>query len=308
MNTVERARGRWREILPRLGIAARFLVNRGGPCPLCGGKDRFRFDDLGGEGTYYCNQCGPGPGIMLLRKLHGWSHAEACTEIDRIIGTEYVARSVTDNAADGGGGKRLRAVERLLAEAQDQRVVSNYLASRGLSVGSPVLQGHRSCPYFEGDPPQLVGRYAAVVAPIISAAGATVSAHRIYHADVTDRKKTMAVAQRGDLNGAAVRLLEVDDDMGVAEGIETALAAYEIFGVPTWAALTANGIRGFVPPSSVRRLHIFGDNDASFTGQAAAYSLASRLFRERPDIEVIVDLPETTGGDWLDMLNERRAA
>ena len=38
LNTVERARGRWREILPRLGIDARFLVNRHGPCPLCGGR------------------------------------------------------------------------------------------------------------------------------------------------------------------------------------------------------------------------------------------------------------------------------
>ena len=65
MNTIERATGRWREILPQLGIETRFLVNRHGPCPLCGGKDRFRCDDRDGSGSYYCNQCGPGPGIML---------------------------------------------------------------------------------------------------------------------------------------------------------------------------------------------------------------------------------------------------
>lgn len=43
--TVERARGRWREILPQLGIDTSYLRTRHGPCPLCGGKDRFRWDD-----------------------------------------------------------------------------------------------------------------------------------------------------------------------------------------------------------------------------------------------------------------------
>jgi putative DNA primase/helicase len=53
MNTVDRARGRWREILPQLGIDPRFLSNKQGPCPMCGGKTRFRFDDRDGSGSYY---------------------------------------------------------------------------------------------------------------------------------------------------------------------------------------------------------------------------------------------------------------
>ena len=81
MNTVERARGRWREILPLLGIETRFLQNKHGPCPLCGGKDRFRFDDRDGSGSYYCNQCGPGAGLLLIRKLRGWNHRTACDEV-----------------------------------------------------------------------------------------------------------------------------------------------------------------------------------------------------------------------------------
>ena len=36
----------WPEILVGLGIDPQFLVRRHGPCPACGGKDRFRFDDL----------------------------------------------------------------------------------------------------------------------------------------------------------------------------------------------------------------------------------------------------------------------
>ena len=61
-DTIERARHRWREILPQLGIETRFLQNKHGPSPLCGGKDRFRFDDRDGTGSYYCNQCGPALG------------------------------------------------------------------------------------------------------------------------------------------------------------------------------------------------------------------------------------------------------
>src|SRR5262249_49918290 len=87
--TTERARGRWREILPVLGIAATFLRNRHGPCPLCGGKDRFRFDDKNGDGTYFCNQCGAGTGVILVRKRHRWDHATACSAIDDIIGREH---------------------------------------------------------------------------------------------------------------------------------------------------------------------------------------------------------------------------
>ena len=86
MRTVDRARGRWRDILVQLGVESRFLVNRHGPCPLCGGKDRFRWDDKEGSGSYYCNQCGPGPGLLLLRKLHEWDYATACAEVDKIIG------------------------------------------------------------------------------------------------------------------------------------------------------------------------------------------------------------------------------
>src|SRR3954470_15707003 len=86
--TVERARGRWREILPQLGVDTKFLSNKHGPCPLCGGRDRYRFDDRDGTGSYYCNQCGAGVGIILIRKLRGWNHATACAEVDKIIGSD----------------------------------------------------------------------------------------------------------------------------------------------------------------------------------------------------------------------------
>jgi len=91
--TLERARGRWPEILYRCGIDRRYLRNRHGPCPLCGGKDRFRFDDQHGSGSYFCNQCGAskgnGAGIRLLMKFRDWDFKTAVTEVDCLIGTHY---------------------------------------------------------------------------------------------------------------------------------------------------------------------------------------------------------------------------
>src|SRR5271168_834837 len=87
MKTVERAQGRWREILPRLGIETRFLRDKQGPCPICGGKTRFRFDDLNGKGTWFCNHCRAGVGLHLIQKVNGWDYATACRAVDQIIGT-----------------------------------------------------------------------------------------------------------------------------------------------------------------------------------------------------------------------------
>ena len=47
----------------------------------------------------------------------------------------------------------------------------------------------------------------------------------------------------GSVADGAVRLFPIGDDhLGIAEGIETALAAKAIFGVPVWAALSADGV------------------------------------------------------------------
>src|SRR5262245_31314390 len=126
-----------------LGIAPHFLVNRHGPCPVCGGKDRFRFDDKDGDGWHHCNQCGAGPGIILVRKLNGWDHATACREIDAIIGTEAPKPPSIRSGWDMEADKRRQAIERVLNEAHDPAIVAGYLRSRGISVRSEVLLGHR---------------------------------------------------------------------------------------------------------------------------------------------------------------------
>ena len=103
------------------------------------------------------------------------------------------------------------------------------------------------------------------------------------------------------ISGAAVRLYEPDEELGVAEGIENAVACHELFRMPMWAALTANGIKSFEPPRGLLRLHIFADNDSNYVGQAAAFDLAHRLNRDGLTVEV--HIPPIADTDWLDVLN-----
>lgn len=77
--------------------------------------------------------------------------------------------------------------------------------------------------------------------------------------------------------GGSVRLAALPEDghLGIAEGIETALAAKAIFGVPTWAALSADGLRRWQWPEGLTRVTIFAD--AGDAGRQAAATLADRL-------------------------------
>ncbi|HGU7797881.1 TPA: phage/plasmid primase, P4 family [Escherichia coli] len=83
--TVSHALGHWPRILPALGIQV--LKNRHQPCPVCGGSDRFRFDDREGRGTWYCNQCGAGDGLKLVEKVFGVSPSDAAAKVAAVTGS-----------------------------------------------------------------------------------------------------------------------------------------------------------------------------------------------------------------------------
>lgn len=79
----------WPSVLSRLGVDAGALSGSHTRCPGCGGKDRFRFDDQEGAGTFLCSQGGggilAGDGIDLLSHARNISWKEACNAIGELV-------------------------------------------------------------------------------------------------------------------------------------------------------------------------------------------------------------------------------
>jgi putative DNA primase/helicase len=290
--TIEAARGRWVGILAHFGIDESYLRNRHGPCPLCGGRDRYRFDDRNGTGSYYCHQCGPGDGMTLLRRFKGWSFGHAAAQIDAVIG-RIPARPQAD---DTDAAHRLDVLQRLLEWSLASHLVSEYLHSRGLSIIPPALRGHSGLWHSESG-----RRWPAVVAPVRDPSGELRSVLRIFLGAPEPRKKLMPAVVT--VRGCAVQLYAAAATMGVAEGVETACAAHELFKVPVWAALSANGLTTFQPPPGCQALWIFGDNDKNGVGQAAAHTLGTRITRTGIPVEIV--MPPWRSADWLDELNQK---
>jgi len=312
----DRAMNRWHGILPAIGIPPKALTNRHGPCPICGGKDRFRFDNKGGRGTWICSHCGAGDGIELVKKFLGCDFKEAARRIEQHIGaaaiivrdfSRPVSTAVTNNVQRDD---KVKLWNRSKLITPDD-IAGRYLFERcGLTTFPPCLRFAPDERYTEaGQRPTWHPMLVAKVDPSDEAVafGEKPALHRTYlspvsgKAEVAVQRKMMGAMP----SGAAVRLSQYTDSLGIAEGIETALSASALFGVPVWAALNANLLQEWTPPKDVTTVYVFGDNDASATGQAAAYTLAHRL--KGKGLAVTVEIPARTDTDWNDVWRERRS-
>ena len=149
-----------------------------------------------------------------------------------------------------------------------------YLRHRGIGdPRSPDLLYHDDLPDFEGR-----RGWPGLVGIVRDGAGNPVGGiHRTFLLDDGSDKAPPGKKMLGAVDGGSVRLapLPADGHLGIAEGIETALSAWAIFGIPTWAALSAGGMRQWQWPEGTRRVTIFAD--AGDAGQQAAAALADRL-------------------------------
>lgn len=124
-DAIAAARGRWPEILPALaGLSDAELSDRHQPCPLCGGTDRYRFDDKDGSGSWFCNQCGgkdqrggAGSGMDLLMRRQGWSFVEAARQVEAFLGLVPDGQDTSSSAGSSRKGKPWRMPEKPPADA-----------------------------------------------------------------------------------------------------------------------------------------------------------------------------------------------
>lgn len=294
--TTALAVGKWRFILSSFGVDQEFLRNVHGPCPVCGGNDRFRFDDKDGTGSYFCTSCGPGQGMKLLQNFKGWDFKTAAAEVDRLL-PQVPAEDAKQSRRDPRPA--LRRVRDQLQPVGD--AVKSYLGRRGFSRVPPGLYQVRR-PYYENG--KSLGDYDCMVGPVRDAAGLVVTYHLTYIQDgdkapVASPRKIMTPA--ADMTGAGIRLAATPGQVvGIAEGIETAIAVMLIFKVPCWSVISESGMRKFQPPAGIKGVRIFADNDRNFVGQRAAYDLAARLSSE--GYEVSVNMPEKPGTDYADQI------
>lgn len=293
------AKGNWKHLLPTLGVDSRFLTNKHGPCPICDGKDRFRWDDLNDGGGYICSQCGGGDGFDLARKVTGKSFRDIADQIASIMGANNTFERKPVDVEEERQRNAMRNVWAKSRPIADISPAANYLRVR-LGASAPPLQFVREVDGAFHSADQAA--HPAMVAKVVGWNDLAVNIHLTYltrdgrKASVAPAKKVMP----GKLpDGCAIRLMPASEIMGVSEGIETALSASLMFDIPVWACVNGSLLAKWKPPEVAHEIVVFGDNDTNYTGQAKAYELANRLevqFKRR----VKVMIPQKVGTDWND--------
>jgi len=305
------ARGGWRNILISIGVAAQFLTGKHGPCPMCGGTDRFRFADWDGDGGFLCNQCGSGDGFELASRISGKKGRELLTAIRPLAGNVII--SFESNEDRKKSRKKQCDIDLLVAESLDVEVgdpVWRYLTETRRIALQEIPRDLRYCPSLEYCEQQSDGKWEKQIFPamldlITDLQGNVVGIQRHYltvdgqKAPVAAQKKMMPTPYRGATKGASVKLADPSEVLGLAEGVETALACWAATGIPTWAATSAPLLVQVDLPAFVEEIVIFADNDKSGTGQAAAQKLANRLIVEGKRVKII--MPPNQGKDWADI-------
>lgn len=314
-DVTDAVKGRWHGILKTLGVDEKYLQNKNGPCPLCGGTDRYTFTDMNGDGVYLCRGCGNGNGWTLVQKLYKWDFRTAVEHIEPLVGLGKIEKVEVVPKKDPRPA--LNYVAKQLKPIDYNGSVGQYLRSRGIAdIPNGLKQA--TLDYYENG--KSLGKYECMLGVIKDFEGNGVSFHITYtkngeKADLKNSRKIMP--PKGTITGAAIRLSDdwkeesvlashSDDGIGqnticIAEGIETAYSASEDCGYPAFAATNAHCLENFIPPNGVECVLIYGDNDASFTGQAAAYILAKRL--KMKGIKSYVFIPDKINTDWNDQMH-----
>ncbi|HFK6869430.1 TPA: primase-helicase zinc-binding domain-containing protein [Enterobacter hormaechei subsp. steigerwaltii] len=286
--TVKQACGHWPRILPALGV--KVMKNRHQACPVCGGSDRFRFDDKEGRGTWLCNQCGAGDGLKLVEKVFGVTASEAAVRVDAVTGNlppvapEVIAAAEAETEADRQAAAAL-AVR--LIEKTRPASGNAYLTRKGFP--------DRECPVLSATHKTggVTFRAGDVVVPLYDDTGALINLQLISSDGL---KRTL---KGGQVKGAC-HVIEGKKQAGkrlwIAEGYATALTVHYLTAETVIVALSSVNLLSLA--SLARQKHpacqivLAADRDLNGNGQNKAAAAAEAC-------EGVVALPPVFG-DWND--------
>tara|TARA_R110002096_G_scaffold203849_2_gene389259 strand:+ start:5914 stop:6825 length:912 start_codon:yes stop_codon:yes gene_type:complete len=212
---------------------------------------------------------------------------------------------------DGPARADLRPLRAALRIWRKARYISGtrakaYLEARSILASSPMLRFHTQTPLG----PKGAVRFLPAMIAAVSLDEGVIAVHRTFLDGALPCKADFDKPKRalGRLGEGAVRLFPPKDGrLGLAEGVESALSARALTGIPCWATLGNERFGLVAIPESVTELHLFVDADqggdlAAKRGQSA-YAPGSR--------RILVRKPSLPGTDWNDELvnwTERRKA
>lgn len=203
-------------------------------------------------------------------------------------------------------------IAELWAGADNPRLAELYLWTRGISLRPKPLpeaiRGHSAvwCSETREMRP-------AMLAALTDASGAIRALQRVWceaRLDVTggvpdkgSRSIDLRAGKKtlGHMGSAAVRLAEPRNVLGLAEGVESALAAAQLFSMPVWAVCGASRLGAIAIPEGVSTITIYGDDGAS--GHDAAM-VAARKY-QGAGYRVDVEFPPAGCDDWNTYLREK---
>jgi putative DNA primase/helicase len=220
--TCDAARNKWKGVLLQLEVDKKHLTGKHAPCPMCGGKDRFRFLNSDGNGTWICNQCGSGAGMDLLMQVRGWDFRTAAQAVDQVLGNVQSDAPAKPALADDKRRQMLRELWKASQPIEADDPAGWYLESR--------VHGAKACAdlhYAPAAPVPGGGTSPAMLAMVRDCkTGLPVTIHRTFltiagaKADMENPRAMMPGALP---EAISVRLAEAGEVLGIAEGIETAL-------------------------------------------------------------------------------------
>ena len=281
------ARGQWPRILPALGV--KVVKNRHTSCPVCGGTDRFRFDDQEGRGTWICNQCGAGDGMDLVKKALSLSLTEAAARVNGLTGSLPPVDSMPAASA-GEDNESARAA----AVKQAQQLISSAQHATGNAYLSRKGWPQQSCLTLAKPQKVALTAYRAgdLLVPLHDTGGQLVNVQLI---NVAGEKRTL---KGGQVKGAC-HILSTGKPAAriwLTEGYATGLTVHNLTGDEVWIAMSSVNLLSLAGLAREKHaalpLLIAADRDLNGDGQAKAKQAAEAS-------RAAVALPPVFG-DWND--------
>ncbi len=286
--TVKQACGHWPRILPALGV--KVIKNRHQACPVCGGSDRFRFDDKEGRGTWFCNQCGAGDGLKLVEKVFGVSASEAAGKVSALTGSlPPVApeEAAAEEAGTDAGRKAAVTLAAKLMEKTRPAAGNAYLTRKGFPGHECVMltATHKTggVTYCAGD----------LAVPLYDESGALVNLQLI---NADGIKRTL---KGGQVKGCCHTLdgkKQAGKRLWIAEGYATGLTVHHLTGETVMVALSSVNLLSLASLARQKyptcQIILAADRDLNGEGQTKATAAADAC-------DGTVALPPVFG-DWND--------